>query len=67
MAPTSNPYDNQNLNGGGGSGIHNAKTGRESNATAAKLLGLNNNFSTMNILGGVTPNESILMTTTLRN
>lgn len=47
------------------------KTGRESSATAhiTRVGGFNgiNNFSTVNILGGVTPNESVFIHNTLRN
>jgi hypothetical protein len=47
------------------------KTGRESSATAhmTKAGGFTgvNNISTVNILGGVTPNDSILIQNTIRN
>ncbi len=46
------------------------KTGRESSVTAhmTKVGGFTgaNNISTLNILGGITPNESMLIQNTLR-
>jgi len=43
----------------------NVKAGRDSSATNGKGI---NNISTMNILGGYTPNESIMpLQTTVRN
>jgi hypothetical protein len=46
------------------------KTGRESSATAHMTkVGFNgmNNLSTVNILAGITPNDSILIQNTLRH